>query len=203
MAVSYLAQTFGEDFLGLDIPFVQRLERGKAELILRMMAQRVNSPLTSSCGRLFDAVAALAGIRQEVSYEAQAAIELEMWVRSSSETFGYPFAARRGTGRLTLLHFGAIVEDLRRKVCTETISRRFHNGLVETLVRLACLLRQESSINQICLSGGTFNNLLVFENLIRKLESNGFEVSTHSEVPAGDRGLSLGQALVAAHSAPI
>ncbi len=205
MAVSYLAQTFGEDFLGLDIPFVRELERGKAELILRMMAQRVNSPLTSSCGRLFDAVAALIGIRQEVSYEAQAAIELEMSGRSSSETAGYPFAIRRQDGRWQIDPsplFGAIVEDLRRKVCTETISRRFHNGLVETLVRLACLLRQESSINRICLSGGTFNNLLVFEQLIRKLESDGFEVFTHSEVPAGDGGLSLGQALVAAHSVP-
>jgi hydrogenase maturation protein HypF len=205
MAVSYLAQTFGEDFLGLDIPFVQKLERGKAELILRMMAQRVNSPLTSSCGRLFDAVAALIGIRQEVSYEAQAAIELEMSARSSNETDGYPLAIRREDARWqidTAPLFGAIVEDLRRKVCAETISRRFHNGLVETLMRLACLLRQESMINRICVSGGTFNNLLVFEHLVRKLESQGFEVFTHSEVPAGDGGLSLGQALVAAHSAP-
>ncbi len=205
MAVSYLAQTFGEHFLGLDIPFVQELEREKAELILRMMAQRLNSPMTSSCGRLFDAVAALIGIRQVVNYEAQAAIELEMSGRSSSETDGYPFTIHRQDGCWQIDPsplFGAIVEDLRRKICTATISRRFHNGLVETLVLLACLLRQESSINQICLSGGTFNNLLVFEHLIRKLESNGFEVFTHSEVPSGDGGLSLGQALVAAHSAP-
>jgi hydrogenase maturation protein HypF len=85
-------------------------------------------------------------------------------------------------------------------VCTEIISRRFHNGLVETLVRLACLLRQQSSLKQICLSGGTFNNLLLFEQLVRALDSDGFEVFTHSQVPAGDGGLSLGQALVAAHS---
>jgi hydrogenase maturation protein HypF len=204
MAVSYLAQTFGEDFLGLDIPFVRGLERGKAELILRMIAQRVNSPLTSSCGRLFDAVAALIGIRQEVSYEAQAAIELEMSARSSAETDGYPFGIRRQDGCWQIDPsplFEAIVADLRRKVCPEIISRRFHNGLVETLARLACLLRQESSINQICLSGGTFNNLLLFEQLVRALDSQGFEVFTHSEVPAGDGGLSLGQALVAAHSA--
>jgi len=203
IAVSYLAQTFGESFLGLDIPFVRELEPGKAELILRMMAQRVNSPLTSSCGRLFDAVAALIGIRHEVSYEAQAAIELEMAARSSSETVGYPFAIRRQDGCWQIDSsplFCGIVQDLRRIVCTETISRRFHNGLVETLARLACLLRQESSINRICLSGGTFNNLLVFEHLIRKLESCGFDVFTHSEVPTGDGGLSLGQALVAAHS---
>jgi hydrogenase maturation protein HypF len=137
-----------------------------------------------------------------VSYEAQAAIELEMSGRSSSETGGYPLAIRRHDGRWQIDPsplFGEIVEDLRRKVCMETISCRFHNGLVETLVCLACLLRQESSFNQICLSGGTFNNLLFFEHLVHKLASHGFEVFTHSEVPAGDGGLSLGQALVAAH----
>ena len=203
MAVSYLAQTFGEDFLDLDIPFVRKLEREKAEVILRMMAQQVNSPLTSSCGRVFDAVAALIGIRKEVSYEAQAAMELEMWARSSSETCGYPLAIHRQDMHWlinTSPLFGAIVDDLRRKVGTETISRRFHNGLVDTLVRLSRLLREEYSIHQICLSGGTFNNSLVFEQLICKLESDEFKVFTHSEVPTGDGGLSLGQALVAAHS---
>ncbi len=186
MAVSYLVQAFGEDFLTLDIPFVRELQRGKAELVLRMIAQRVNSPLTSSCGRLFDAVAALIGIRQEVSYEAQASIELEMLGRSSTATDGYPLAIRRQDQCWQIdasSLFAGIVEDLRRKVCTETISRRFHNGLVETLVRLACLLREESSLNQICLSGGTFNNLLVFEHLIRELKFLRFEIFTHSEVP--------------------
>ena len=186
MAVSYLVQAFGEDFLTLDIPFVRELQRGKAELVLRMIAQRVNSPLTSSCGRLFDAVAALIGIRQEVSYEAQATIELEMLGRSSTATDGYPLAIRRQDQCWQIdasSLFAGIVEDLRRKVCTETISRRFHNGLVETLVRLACLLREESSLNQICLSGGTFNNLLVFEHLIRELKFLRFEIFTHSEVP--------------------
>ena len=203
MAVSFLMQTFGGDFRRLNIPFVRNLQQRKMEFILRMMAQKVNSPLTSSCGRLFDAVAALIGIRQEVSYEAQAAIELEMAGRSSSDTYAYPLAIRREQGHWEIDPsplFGAIVEDLRKNVCAETISRRFHNGLVATLVRLACQLRQDSSINQICLSGGTFNNLLLFENLVFKLESDGFEVFTHSEVPTGDGGLSLGQALVAAHS---
>jgi hydrogenase maturation protein HypF len=204
MAASYLAHAFGDDFLGLDIPFVRGLGRAKGELILRMITRQVNSPLTSSCGRLFDGVAALIGIRQEVSYEAQAAIELEMSARSSAETGGYPFLIRRHDKCWqidTSTLFGAIVEDLRRNVCAETISRRFHNGLVETLVQLARLLREDSSINQICLSGGTFNNLLLFEAAVHKLESHGFDVFTHSEVPAGDGGLSLGQAAVAAHSA--
>jgi len=205
MAVSYLAQTFREDFLNLGVPFVRGLNRGKVELILRMIGQSVNSPLTSSCGRLFDAVAALIGIRQTANYEAQAAIELEMAGRQSNDAGAYPFDIRKLEGRWQIDPsplFGAIIDDLRRNVCTPIISRRFHNGLVAILARLACLLRQESSLNRICLSGGAFNNLLLFANLIRELESRGFEVFTHSEVPAGDGGLSLGQALVAAHSLP-
>jgi hydrogenase maturation protein HypF len=204
MAVSYLEQAFGEDFLGLDIPFVRQLDGPKTELILRMIAQRLNSPLTSSCGRLFDAVAALIGIRQQVSYEAQAAIELEMAARGSSESRDYPLDLHRQDNHWqidTTPLFRAIVEDLRQMVCVETISSRFHNGVVATLACLARSLRQESSMNRICLSGGTFNNLLVLEQLIRKLESCGFEVFTHSEVPTSDAGLSLGQALVAAHTA--
>ena len=203
MALSYLSQAFGEDCLNLDIPLIRELEPAKASLVLRMVAQRVNSPLTSSCGRLFDGVAALIGIRRVVSYEAQAAIELEMSARSSADTGCYPFGIRLDGGLWSIdvsPLFSAIVEDLGRKVRAETISRRFHNGLVETLSRLACLLREKSSIDRICLSGGTLNNVLVSENLTRNLESLNFTVFTHSQVPAGDGGLSLGQALVAAHS---
>ncbi len=203
MAVSYLMRAFGEDFFNLDIPFVRGLDRRKTELVMHMMTREVNCPLTSSCGRLFDAVAALLGIRQEVTYEAQAAIELEMSARPSTETAAYPFAICAQDGRWQIDAsplFAAIVEDLRRNVCAATISRRFHNGLVETFVRIASLLREESSINRICLSGGTFNNMLMLEPLVRRLESDRFEVFAHSEVPAGDGGLSLGQALVAAHT---
>jgi len=201
MAVSYLELTFGEDFRNLDIPFVRNLDRAKTDGILRMMAQRVNSPMSSSCGRLFDAVAALIGVRQEVSYEAQAAIALEMAARTSRETAGYPLAVRFFDNRWQIDPaplFRAIVEDLTRGIPVEGIARRFHNGLVQTLVSLACALRQQSSINCVCLSGGTFNNSLLLGGMIAKLQSAGFVVFTHSQVPAGDGGLSLGQALVAA-----
>jgi hypothetical protein len=95
MAVSYLMHHFGREclkpgFLKPDIPFVRQLNRPKVDTLLRMMEQGVNSPLTSSCGRLFDAVAALIGIRQEVNYEAQAAIELEMTIAASEDETGYP-----------------------------------------------------------------------------------------------------------------
>ena len=201
MAVSYLAHHFGRDFLKLDIPFVRRQESHKTELLLRMIDQKVNSPLTSSCGRLFDAVAALIGIRQQVNYEAQAAIELEMAVSSSENNDGYPTDLRPDGDRWiigTQPLFEAIVGDLRRDIAVGEISRRFHNGLVDTFVRLAGLLRNKTGLNRVCLSGGTFHNVYLSCQLESQLTKADFEVFTHHEVPAGDGGLSLGQALVAA-----
>jgi hydrogenase maturation protein HypF len=202
MAVSYLAQHFGERFLDLPIPFVRQLDRHSVEVLLRMMERGVNSPLTSSCGRLFDAVAALGGIRQSVTYEAQAAIELEMAIENSVDDSAYPMTlVPDGSGWLIDTHalFHALVEDLGQGVALGKISRRFHNGLVEVFGRLAELLRERTTLDRVCLSGGTFQNVFLLESLCQRLESWHFKVYTHSEVPAGDGGLSLGQALVASH----
>jgi hydrogenase maturation protein HypF len=205
MAVSYLAHHFGREFLKpqfleLDIPFVRQLHRPKVELLLRMMEQGVNSPLTSSCGRLFDAVAALIGIRQQVNYEAQAAIELEMAMASSEDT-AYPMKLVPEDGHWivsTRPLFEALLDDLGRNLPAAAISRRFHNGLVEGFVELATLLQEKTALNRVCLSGGTFHNIYLSERLEARLSEAGFEVFTQKEVPSGDGGLSLGQALVAA-----
>ncbi|MBZ5573573.1 MAG: carbamoyltransferase HypF [Acidobacteriia bacterium] len=201
MAVSYLAHHFGRDFLNLDIPFVRQLDRPKTELLLRMMEQKLNSPLTSSCGRLFDAVSALVGIRHQVNYEAQAAIELEMAISSSDDQAAY---------RLELLPdgqnwvistqplFEALLEDLGKSVPPGIISRRFHNGLAEAFAQLACVVREKTGLDRVCLSGGVFHNAYLSQHLETQLAVAGFEVFTHHEVPAGDGGLSLGQAVVAA-----
>lgn len=204
MAVSFLTHNFGPEFLEWEIPFARGLNRGKTETILRMIDRGVNSPLTSSCGRLFDGVSAVIGLRGRVNYEAQAAMELEMLGRTSTDAGAYPFDVRRVDGCWeigTRALFEAIIEDLTRNATQEIISRRFHNGLVAVLVRLARLLRQESSLNRVCLSGGVFHNALVLEQLVQDLDAAEFEVYTHAQVPAGDGGLSLGQAVVAAHTA--
>jgi hydrogenase maturation protein HypF len=203
MAVSYLAHHFGREFLKLQVPFVQQLKRPKVDLLLQMMEHGVNSPLTSSCGRLFDAMAALIGIRQCVNYEAQAAIELEMAIDESASCSAYPLElVPDGAGWVidTRSLFKLLLEDLDRKRPAAAISRRFHEGLIEIFDRVADLIRQRTSLNRVCLSGGTFHNVYLLENLRSRLEKNDFQVFTHSEIPAGDGGLSLGQALVAAHS---
>jgi hydrogenase maturation protein HypF len=202
MAVSYLWQHFGEAFLDYPLRFVQQLDRRRIAVLLRMLERGVNSPLTSSCGRLFDAVAALVGIRQRVTYEAQAAIELEMAIADGGEEVAYPLAlVPEGPEWLidTRPLFEALVRELREAVPAGAISRRFHNSLVQVFVRVANLLRERTGLGRVCLSGGTFQNVYLLEHLQARLAQDGFEVFTHAEVPAGDGGLSLGQALVAAH----
>ena len=201
MAVSYLAHHFGRNFLKLDLDFVRQLNRPKVDLVLRMMDQGLNSPLTSSCGRLYDAVSALIGIRQQVNYEAQAAIELEMAMASSEDETGYPLQLVPdgdnwviGTRPL----FEALLHDLARNIPAAAISRRFHNGLIEGFVQLATMLKEKTNLNRVCLSGGTFHNIYLSQRLETRLSESGFEVFTQNEVPAGDGGLSLGQALIAA-----
>ncbi|MGO9516740.1 MAG: carbamoyltransferase HypF [Candidatus Korobacteraceae bacterium] len=200
MAVSYLVRHFGSDFVR-DLPLVADVPEKNLNVLFRMMEQGINSPLTSSCGRLFDAVAALAGIRRQANYEAQAAIELEMATGGSCDESSYPFdlgAEGEGWAVDTRALFEALLNDIARKVSVGDISRRFHNGLEEVLCEVATRLRQRSGLERVCLSGGTFQNVYLFDRLCAGLRKNGFQVFTHSEVPAGDGGLSLGQALVAA-----
>ncbi len=203
MAVSYLAKYFGEEFFDWDIPFVRKLEPRRARTLLRMIERGVNSPLTSSCGRLFDGVAALVGVRQRVNYEAQAAIELEASIPpDANDDVAYPFdIGEDGSGWIinAAPMLRALLNDLRAGVPVGILSRRFHLGLVSVLAATAERVREQSGLERVCLSGGSFQNLLLFENLVRRLTAAGFQVFTHAEVPTGDGGLSLGQALVAAH----
>ena len=202
MAVAYLLHHFGREFLKRKVAFVESLEPSQLEVVLRMIESNVNSPRTSSCGRLFDAVAALVGIRSRVNYEAQAAIELEMAINEQGGNAAYSMDLKIQNGfRIidTRPAFEQILKDLEQGIAITEISRRFHNALIEVLTRLAGLIRAESGLTSVCLSGGTFHNSYLLTGLQRQLESSGFRVYTHSEVPAGDGGLSLGQALIAAH----
>lgn len=215
MAVSYLFHHWGRDFWNLDIPFVRRLDRARTETLLQMMERGVNSPLASSTGRLFDAIAALAGVRENVNYEAQAAIELEAAMEErraeqrsapiaegSSDDGGYPFAIREESGAWiidTRPMFLALVQDIREGVHTGILSHRFHLGFVDVLARTAELVRGRTGLDRVCLSGGSFQNCFLSEHLQKRLEAAGFQVFTHAEVPCGDGGISLGQAIVAAH----
>ncbi len=202
MAVSYLFRHFGKDFWNLDIPFVRALDRRRTENLLKVIGSGINSPLTSSTGRLFDAVAALAMIRESVNYEAQAAIELEAAIDDRTDEQGYSFGIADDAGVWiidTRPMFLALTKDLGEGVATGVISHRFHLGFVDVLARVAAVVRGRTGLDRICLSGGSFQNRFLFEHLQERLKRDGFQIFTHAEVPSGDGGISLGQAVIAAH----
>jgi len=202
VALSYLIKHYVKDLSSLDLPFLRDIDPRRLHVIQQMIDRQVHSPRTSSCGRLFDAVASLVGIRSTVNYEAQAAIELEMAAHNSTDEGAYAFdlipdGPHWQIGTLSL--FQSLLRDIRRKASIADISRRFHAGLAALFADLAEKIRAQSKLNRVCLSGGCFHNVLLFQLLVDNLRAKSFEVYFHSEVPAGDGGISLGQAMVAAH----
>ena len=190
----------GDGGAGLDV--ARRNERHWAAVVSMARAARagrgVNAPLTSSAGRLFDAVAALLGVRDAINYEGQAAIELEQLAdpaergayRAGIED-GDPFAARGGD------LIASAAADLRAGVPRQVIAARFHNA-VATLIADGCtLLRDRHGLATVALSGGVFQNLLLAHGAAAALEERGFRVLLHSRVPCNDGGISLGQAVIA------
>jgi hydrogenase maturation protein HypF len=164
-----------------------------------MIQREVNTVMTSSCGRLFDAVASLIGLRHRNAYEGQAPIELEN-LQHSRETGRYPWSIQEKSGTMILITsdiIKGIVEDLRKGVSRSIISRRFHNTLIRMFTEICVRLREESGIETVAMSGGAFQNATLLRGLAEALSHLGFKVLTHSKVPTNDGGLSLGQAVCA------
>lgn len=198
MALAYLQQAYGRDYPRL--PFLQEIAPRDEELLVTMIEKGINAPLSSSCGRLFDAVAALVGLRNRISYEGQAAIELEM-VAASGDYPPYSFALDSVAAAIVFdprAMIRAIVADLVAGIPTAQISARFHATLVAVVGTICVRERAATGISTIALSGGVFQNRLLTEAVIADLERDDFTVLTHSLVPPNDGGLSLGQAAVAA-----
>ncbi len=205
MAAAYLAQTYGDAFLELDIPFVRQLDRSKWRVLAQMIAKSINSPPTSSLGRLFDAVAALIGLRSEVLYEGQAAIELETLAHSCGQADIYPFGIGERTtgysqGMLLQVEpvIRAIVSDIQHGQPASQIASRFHRSIAELLATACHQSREQTGLNEVALSGGVFQNRLLLVQLVKRLEEMDFQVYINRRVPPNDGGLSLGQLAVAA-----
>jgi hydrogenase maturation protein HypF len=197
MGISYLRHTFGREFKLLDLPLIREMEPPKLDIIARMMEREINSPLTSSCGRLFDGVAAILGMRSKVSYEAQAAIELEMLATDaalSAISIGAPSGAGPLDIRPIIRHIADGVLTGRAK---SELAAEFHVMLAELFVDAAVSARKETGVKIVGLSGGVYQNELFFARMLKRLESEGFRVLTHTQVPANDGGIALGQAVIA------
>ena len=199
MALIYLHKTFGDELFNLPISFSRNLDQAESWILLRMAMKGVNSPLTSSCGRLFDAVSALLGLRQKTAYEGQAALELEM-CQSPGEKGHYPWQIKEEGNVWVMMTTGiirGIVEDIEKGEARGVISARFHNSLIGMLKEICVRIMYETGIEQVALSGGSFQNTTLLTGLAHALKAEGLRVYGHETVPANDGSLSLGQAVCA------
>lgn len=167
---------------------VQHASEAEKRILKQQLERNLNVVQTSSMGRLFDAVAALIGVRQSVSYEAQAAIEMEV-IASKTDEF-YPFETLRDL-------LSAIVHDLQNSVPKSEIAGKFHTTIAQHIFKTSQILRHEHGLSQFVLSGGVFQNVRLLTQTTQLLEANEFDVFVHRLVPANDGGLSLGQAMIA------
>jgi len=192
-ALAYLLQSGLEDMDGL--PPVDYLPPQERSVVVKQVHSGLNSPLSSSMGRLFDAASSLIGVRHAVSYEAQAAIELEA-IADPDETGQYTFEILDGQISATpVIH--AIVTDYRSGESLSRIAARFHNGVAEMIRKVCIQIRQTNGIDQVALSGGVFQNIFLLERVLNLLSDAGFKTYIHRRVPTNDGGLSLGQAIIA------
>lgn len=202
MGAVYLYSSFGDEFLDLDIEFAKRLDRDKWHIIRKMIERGVNIPYTSSMGRLFAGVSSILGIRDEINYEGQAAIELEMYAHHIKyrADYAYPFDIRKSGEKYVIdprRIIKGIVKDLKEGIGIDKISAKFHYTIARMILRVCDLLRKSCGIESVVLSGGVFQNMLLLEMAKFFLDANGFNTYIHSRVPANDGGISLGQAVIA------
>jgi hydrogenase maturation protein HypF len=186
-----------------DISFENQASQIELDIIKSQIARKLNSPLTSSMGRLFDAVSALLGIREIIDYEGQAAIELEMAACDENyinDDRSYPFQILQDKD-ITIVKlnglFTAILEDMDRKFSQAAISIRFHNTIADIAAEMCRLIASWTGIQQVALSGGVFQNRLLLRKTISLLEKDNLKVLIHRQVPCNDGGISLGQAVIA------
>ncbi len=213
MAATYLYETYGEGFLRLNLDFTSRLNKNGWAVLERMIKQRINSPLTSSMGRLFDAVSSLLGLRDEITYEGQAAMELEMTIGDCPKNYWRTkravdsglspedkYVINRENGIFIIdpknIIIG-IVEDLKRSVPVGTISFKFHNTIAEIIVDTCQRIGKETGLSEVALSGGVFQNIFLLNRTFNRLIKEGFKVYLHHQVPTNDGGICLGQAVIA------
>jgi hydrogenase maturation protein HypF len=197
MALSYLRDVFGQQTPG-ELECFQGIDEKQVALVDAMLKRRIQTVETSSCGRLFDAVAGLLGVASEVTFEGQAAIALEaMAERGVDERYDFELEE----GETMILDFrpviAAMVEDLSRGRRAGEISAIFHNTLSVAIGEMCGKIGAADGVNRVCLSGGSFQNLYLQGRTVVELRRRGFGVFLHAQVPANDGGLSLGQAMIA------
>jgi hydrogenase maturation protein HypF len=203
MAMSYLYQALGKAAFAVDHPVTRFLPEKEMALFARMLDRGINSPLTSSCGRLFDAVAALLNLRHIVSYDGQGAIELEGLADAAKDTGmgSYPYTVLSNNDAPLQLDFSPmlaeILTDIDTGIRAADIAYRFHQTVASAATDLCLHIADATGLDRVILSGGVFQNRLLSEMIYTALTDKGLTVFTHRLVPPNDGGIALGQAAIA------
>jgi hydrogenase maturation protein HypF len=196
-ALGLLYMLFGDALFAMDeLAPVRACSAQERTILAAMLRRELNTPLTSSAGRLFDAVAAIAGLRQRARFEGQAAMELEFAIGGLASDEVYPF--RLCGDQTTIVDWepaiAALLDDVRRNRSIDQIAAAFHNTLVEMIVAAALRVAEE----RVVLSGGCFQNRYLTERTVRRLAAEGFRPYWHQRIPPNDGGIALGQIVAAA-----
>jgi hydrogenase maturation protein HypF len=199
MALSILSDEFGAEAEKMIRKFLPMIKGQERKMLAEIINRKLHSPLTSSAGRLFDAVAALLGLGGEVSYEGRAAVRLQTMVdKTVTRNYSYEIHDKNG---ILVLSFSAtvraILADLGRGRAGGRIAAMFHNTIAAALAEACGMIRKREGLNRVALSGGVFQNDFLLERLTNCLEEKKFNVYTNRLVPPNDGGISLGQAAVA------
>jgi hydrogenase maturation protein HypF len=204
-AIGYLQKLLGSGVFDSDADLLKTVKNEEKAFIRQQVQSGFNCPLTSSMGRLFDAISALLGIRDTISFEAQAAIALETAAYAGIEAASgrcYRYTVEEVNGIFQIrLHdlFKDIVSDLKQRITSNIIAAKFHNTIADIINETCRLIREKTSIETVALSGGVFQNRLLLTKTKSKLASSGFIVLSHHQVPCNDGGISLGQAVIASY----
>jgi hydrogenase maturation protein HypF len=202
LAAFWLYLVYKDKFLKLDIDFMKRMNKNKWQFLKKMYEKKINTPLTTSMGRLFDAAASLILAKERANFEAELAIRLE---RTATKYKGrivssYAFDILKKQGSYIIDPCGMfreIIRDLKAKVAKEEIAYKFHISIAEMIKKVNIKIRQTTGIKKIVLSGGVFQNKLLGKITSDLLHQENFKVFTHNELSCNDSGLSLGQAVIA------
>ena len=194
IAVSFLYKIYGIKFMEFGLSFLQEIDPEKIRMLIHMIDKKINCPLTSGAGRLFDAVASILGLVQFASFQAEGPMRLESIVKQGV-TDNYKF----DIGDIIEFDsmFQGILEDLNTKIDVSEISAKFHNTIIFVIFEMVNSLRRKTDIGKVVLSGGVFQNKYLLEGVIAILVKNNFEVYSHAKVPTNDGGIALGQLAVA------
>ena len=195
MALSYLHRIFGPELRDLDLPFLAEISPSSVEMVCQAIDKKINSPLTSGSGRLFDAVAALINLAPHTTFHAEAPMRLESIIDKRIKT-SYPWIYAKTISFDSTIQ--DIIKDLKTKVPLPEISAKFHNTIISVISEVVKESREKYNLNKVVLSGGTFQNKYILENLEILLMKNNFEIFSNKKVPSNDGGIALGQLVIAA-----